>query len=192
MTSLFSEQQAEDAGAGDKGEEPQAEPTLDGAHPSGDVGEDARSFDAVMEEMAAIAARQAELVAEAKASCSHSLQEKVTSLQMQLAAAQAELASSKAEQERAEAYARRVAEEKLAIVAELAQERAAVGRHQLDAEWALKFLQQNKDQHIANLEAFCSKVSDALDTQEGKLRKLSIEFDEELYPHLVQSVAERR
>ena len=152
----------------------------------------ARSFDEVMGEMAAIAARQAELVAEAKASCTKSLQEKVSSLEVQLATAQAELASSKAEQERAEAYARRVAEEKLALVAELAQERTAVGRQQLDAEWALRFLQQNKDQHIANLEAFCSKVSDALETQEGKLRKLSIEFDEELYPHLVQSVAERR
>ena len=145
-----------------------------------------------MEEMAAVAARQAQLVAEAKASCSRSLQEKVTSLQAQLAAAQAELASSKAEQESAELYARKLAEEKLALVAELAQERAAVERRQLDGEWAMKFLQQNKDQHLANLEEFCGKVSFELSTQEEKLRKLSIEFDEELYPHLVQSVAERR
>ena len=151
-----------------------------------------RSFDDVMGEMAAIAACQAELVAEAKASSTRSLQERVSSLEVQLATAQAELASSKAEQERAEAYARRVAEETLALGAELTQECTAVGRQQLDAEWALRFLQQNKDQHIANLEAFCSKVSDALETQEGNLCKLSIEFDEELYSHLVQSVVERR
>ena len=78
------------------------------------------------------------------------------------------------------------------MVAELEQERATAERLRLNSVWAMKFLQQNKDQHFANLEAFCSKVGDALETQEEKLRKLSIEFDEELYPHLVQSVAERR
>ena len=31
-----------------------------------------------------------------------------------------------------------------------------------------------------------------LQNQEGKLRKLSIEYDEELYPHLVSAIAERR
>ena len=31
-----------------------------------------------------------------------------------------------------------------------------------------------------------------MEKQEVKLRKLSIEYDEELYPHLVSSIAERR
>lgn len=48
----------------------------------------ARSFDEVMSEMAAAAVRQAQLVAEAKASCSRVLEEKVGSLQAQLAVAQ--------------------------------------------------------------------------------------------------------
>ena len=93
-------------------EEPQVDPTLDGTHPSGGIGEDTRSFDAVMEELASLSARHVELVAEAKASCSRSQHEEVSSLQVQLASVQAELASSKAEQlsskaklERAEASA---------------------------------------------------------------------------------------
>ena len=33
---------------------------------------------------------------------------------------------------------------------------------------------------------------DTLQVQEEKLRKISIEYDKELYPHLVSAVAERR
>ncbi|GJV15811.1 hypothetical protein Tco_1361134 [Tanacetum coccineum] len=36
------------------------------------------------------------------------------------------------------------------------------------------------------------KVEELLKKQEGKLRKLSIEYDEELYPHLVSFISERR
>ena len=35
-------------------------------------------------------------------------------------------------------------------------------------------------------------MENALKVQEGKLRKLSIEYDEELYPHLMSTIAERR
>ena len=58
--------------------------------------------------------------------------------------------------------------------------------------WGLKYLQQNKSKHFAQLDDFRKAVEVALEKQDGKLRKLSIEYDEELYPHLVQSVAERR
>lgn len=35
-------------------------------------------------------------------------------------------------------------------------------------------------------------MENALKVQEGKLRKLSIEYYEELYPHLMSVIAERR
>ena len=35
-------------------------------------------------------------------------------------------------------------------------------------------------------------MENSLKVQEGKLRKLSIEYDEELYPHLMSVIAERR
>ena len=35
-------------------------------------------------------------------------------------------------------------------------------------------------------------MENALKVQEGKLRKLSIEYNEELYPHLMSVIAERR
>nr|GEX28034.1 transposase (putative), gypsy type [Tanacetum cinerariifolium] len=45
-----------------------------------------------------------------------------------------------------------------------------------------------KDEEIVLLKG----VEKRLEKQEGKLRKLSIEYDEELYPHQVSSIAERR
>ena len=53
-------------------------------------------------------------------------------------------------------------------------------------------MEQNKNEHFSRLDDFRKAVEDALEKQEGKLRKLSIEYDEELYPHLVSSIAERR
>ena len=45
---------------------------------------------------------------------------------------------------------------------------------------------------FAALDGFRQRVEGMLQNQEGKLRKLIIEYDEELYPHLVSTVAERR
>ena len=53
-------------------------------------------------------------------------------------------------------------------------------------------MEQNKSKHFSQLDEFRKTVEDALEKQEGKLRKLSIEYDEERYPHLVSSIAERR
>ena len=153
---------------------------------------EARPFDGILAEMAAAAARQAQLVAEAKASYSFALEEKVNGLQAQLAVALTDLASSKAEQKSAEELAQKLAKEKLALVAELAQVRADEERRAAEGTWAMRFLEQNKEQHLANLTEFCGKVSFELTSLEERLRKMTIEFDEELYPHLAQSVAERR
>jgi hypothetical protein len=53
-------------------------------------------------------------------------------------------------------------------------------------------MQENKSKHFAQLDDFRKAVEGALEKQEGKLCKLSIEYDEELYPHLVSAIAERR
>nr|GFB99810.1 hypothetical protein [Tanacetum cinerariifolium] len=58
--------------------------------------------------------------------------------------------------------------------------------------WVVKYLEGAKNNHFAGLEEFRQGVEEQLEKQEGKLRKLSIEYDEELYPHLVSSIAERR
>ncbi|GJT28933.1 hypothetical protein Tco_0909208 [Tanacetum coccineum] len=42
------------------------------------------------------------------------------------------------------------------------------------------------------LDEFRQRVEGLLEKQEEKLRKLSIEYDEELYPHMLSAIAERR
>ena len=49
----------------------------------------------------------------------------------------------------------------------------------------VKYLEQHRSKHFSQLDEFRKAVEVALEKQEGKLRKLSIEYDEELYPHLV-------
>ncbi|GJQ89578.1 hypothetical protein Tco_0000717 [Tanacetum coccineum] len=43
-----------------------------------------------------------------------------------------------------------------------------------------------------NGHCFVKRVEELLEKQEEKLRKLSIEYDEELYPHMLSAIAERR
>ena len=78
------------------------------------------------------------------------------------------------------------------MMAELEKERAAAEAQRANSQWAVKFVEQYKKEHFKSVEALRSKIQVALNMHEEKLRKLSIEYDEELYPHLVQSVAERR
>ena len=151
--------------------------------PGASVGSEG-SFEEVMSEMAAAAVRQAQLVAKAKASHSRVLEEKVTGLQAQLAVAQADLASSKAEQKCAEELAQRLAKDRLDLMVELDRKRAADERRDAEGKWARRYLEQNKEQHLANLTQFCNKVSFEVESLEARLRKMTIEFDEELYPHL--------
>ncbi|GJY84708.1 hypothetical protein Tco_0498734 [Tanacetum coccineum] len=46
--------------------------------------------------------------------------------------------------------------------------------------WAVKYLEGGKNNHFAGLDDFCQKVEGLLEKQEEKLRKLGIEYDEEL------------
>ncbi|GJT55308.1 hypothetical protein Tco_0990362 [Tanacetum coccineum] len=51
---------------------------------------------------------------------------------------------------------------------------------------------EGKNNHFAGLEEFRQRVEGLLEKQEEKLRKLSIEYDEELYPHMLSAIAERK
>ena len=86
----------------------------------------------------------------------------------------------------------KMAAEKAAAVLELEKERSATREKEALARSAMEALERTKDQHFANIDEIGRRCQDKLNAAEEKLRKLSIEYDEELYPHLVQSVAERR
>lgn len=53
-------------------------------------------------------------------------------------------------------------------------------------------MELSKINHFAKLNEFIKFFNESLQSQEEKLRKLSIEYDEELYPHLMSAIAERR
>jgi chromosome segregation ATPase len=149
------------------------------------------STEALIEELSVAVARQATLVAQLKAqyagegSSSGQKDEEIALLKAQLASAQAALESTTT-------HSKRLADEKLSLLVDLSHERASFEQYKASCLWGLKYLQENKSKHFAQLDDFRKAVEAALETQEGKLRKLSIEYDEELYPHLVSAVAERR
>ncbi|GKE60641.1 hypothetical protein Tco_1511008, partial [Tanacetum coccineum] len=75
------------------------------------------------------------------------------------------LADAQAEAKSSRSYAQKLAEEKMALLV--------------------------KNNHFAGLDEFRQRVKELLEKQEEKLRKLSIEYDEELYPHMLSAIAER-
>ncbi|GJZ21797.1 hypothetical protein Tco_0558836 [Tanacetum coccineum] len=102
------------------------------------------------------------------------------------------LADAQAEAESARSYAQNLAEEKMALLVKVEQERADAAEYKASCHWAVKYLEGGKNNHFAGLDDFRQKVEGLLEKQEEKLRKLSIEYDEELYPHMLSTIAERR
>ena len=102
------------------------------------------------------------------------------------------MASAHAAVESTNAHSKKLADERISLLAQLSHERAAFDQYKSTCLWGLKYMEQNKNKHFSQLDEFPKAVEDALERQEGKLRKLSIEYDEELYPYLVSSIAERR
>ncbi|GJR88359.1 hypothetical protein Tco_0212370 [Tanacetum coccineum] len=92
----------------------------------------------------------------------------------------------------ARSYAQRLAEEKMALLVKVEQERADSADYKASCHWAVKYLEGGKNNHFAGLDDFRQRVEGLLEKQEEKLRKLSIEYDEELYPHMLSAIAERR
>ena len=58
--------------------------------------------------------------------------------------------------------------------------------------WSVRFLEEKKAEHIAHVDEFRGGMEKAIQVLEEKLRALSLEYDEELYPHLMSTIAERR
>lgn len=145
----------------------------------------------LMEELCASAERQAELVTQLKA---RYVDEGSSLAQRdeEIALLRAQLADARADVESTSVYARRLADEKLSLMAELKHERADADQHRANYTWGIRYLEENRAQHFTRLEEFRGRVEEALKVQEGKLRKLSIEYDEELYPHLMSTIVERR
>ncbi|GKE93136.1 hypothetical protein Tco_1574231, partial [Tanacetum coccineum] len=147
--------------------------------------------DQLMDEFDMVTAQQAALVEQLRArfSSEHSQSvqkdEEIMMLKAQLADAQAEAESSRS-------YAQKLAEEKMALLVKVEKERANSADYKASCHWVVKYLEGSKNNHFAGLDEFRKRVEELLEKQEGKLRKLSIEYDEELYPHMLSAIAERR
>ncbi|GJX98067.1 hypothetical protein Tco_0355086 [Tanacetum coccineum] len=111
--------------------------------------------------------------------------EEIMLLKTQWADAQAEAESSRS-------YAQKLAEEKMALLVKVEQERSNSTDYKASCHWAVKYLEGGKNNHFARLDEFRQRVEELLEKQEEKLCKLSIEYDEELYPHMLSAIAERR
>ena len=104
----------------------------------------------------------------------------------------AQLGEALAEAESAKAREEKVAQDKVSMMADLRYARSKLREMQADKVWAVRFLNEQKDVHVAHIEQFRERIDKLVQTQEEKLRALSIEYDEELYPHLMSTIAERR
>ena len=65
-------------------------------------------------------------------------------------------------------------------------------QYKADLAWGVKYLEERKNELCGQLAQFGKQIEDSVEAQEEKLRRLSIEYDEELYPHLMSTIAERR
>ena len=145
----------------------------------------------LMDELAATAARQAELVAQLKekyvgeSSALAQKDEELARLRAQLANAQAELEASRA-------YAEKIAGDKVSMLADLRYARAKLNQIKAKATWSVAYLDGKRAEHHASVQEFQERMEKMIALQEEKLRALSIEYDEELYPHLMSTIAERR
>ena len=148
-------------------------------------------MDALLDELRRTAKYQITLAARVRSShsgeSSRALQkdEEIASLKARLARTQADL-------EVALDNGQRLRDEKLSLWADLQVERAAHNDRKAACEWAVGLMDRYKAEHHAQVEALRQRFMTAHKQQEEKLRRMNIEFDEEIYPPLVSSVAERR
>ena len=104
----------------------------------------------------------------------------------------AQLVDAHAEVRSTNLYAQRLADEKMSLLAQVARVQSAYDEYKGNCHWALRYVEQNKSIYFSMLDELIKFVNESLERQEEKLRKLSIEYDEELYPHMLSTIAERR
>ena len=111
---------------------------------------------------------------------------------VEIAHLQAQLAEARAKAESFKAHADKLSDEKVALLLQIQRERAHVESYQSGCKWIGRYMDKWKAHHFEQLDVLREAVQAQLRTHEEKLRKLSIEYDEELYPHLMQMITERR
>lgn len=149
------------------------------------------SAQGLLRELVATTARQAELVAQLEA---QQMGESILIVEkdMEIERLRAQLGKALAEAESAKAREERIAQDKVSMLADLRYARSKLKEMQADKVWSVRFLNEKKDEHVAHVEQFRERMDKLIQMQEEKLRALSIEYDEELYPHLMSTIAERR
>ena len=145
----------------------------------------------LLKELAATAERQAELVAQLRAQHvgESSL---VAEKDAEIDRLRAQLGEALAEAESAKARAEKISQDKVSMLADLRYAKGKLKQMQADMTWSVRFLEEKKVEHVAHVDQFKGRMEKLIQAQEEKLRALSIEYDEELYPHLMSSIAERR
>ena len=109
----------------------------------------------------------------------------------EIARLRAQLAGAQAEAESAKAHAEKIAQDKVSMLADLKHAKAKLHQVQADMTWSLRYLDERRVEHFGNIDEFKGRMEKIIQVQEEKLRALSIEYDEELYPHLMSTIAER-
>ncbi|GJY47873.1 hypothetical protein Tco_0437829 [Tanacetum coccineum] len=115
--------------------------------------------DQLMEEFDMVTAQQAALVAQLRARFSRERSqtvqkdEEILLLKTQLADAQAEAESSRS-------YAQKLAEEKMALLVKVEQERANSADYKASCHWAVKYLEGGKNNHFSGLDEFRQRVEE--------------------------------
>lgn len=94
--------------------------------------------------------------------------------------------------ESVKAYADKVTDEKVSMLAETQHSRSELQQIRADMAWVVRYLDERRVEHFSNIKEFKERMEKIIQVQEEKLRRLSIEYDEELYPHLMSTIAERR
>ena len=148
-------------------------------------------MDTLVDELRHAADYQVALAARVKASYSGESSRAIQKDE-EVACLRAKLTSARADLEASEVSSQRMRDEKLSLWADLQTERAAHNERKAACEWAVGLMDRYKVEHLAQVEALRQRFMTAHQLQEEKLRRMNIEFDEELYPHLVSSVVERR
>ena len=111
--------------------------------------------------------------------------DEISLLKTQLEAARAELIAANDSREK-------LAEEKISLLVQVSQQRGELSSHRKNCDWAIKYLQLGHKRHYANLAEFRQAILNMYEDKERRLRKLNIEYHEELYPQLMFTIAERR
>ena len=149
------------------------------------------SAQGLLKELAVTVERQAELVA--RLGAQHMEESSlVAEKDAEIERLRAQLGKALAEAESAKAYAEKIAGDKVSMLADLRYARAKLNQIKAKASWSVAYLEGKRAEHHASVQEFQERIEKMIALQEEKLRALSIEYDEELYPHLMSTIAERR